>query len=81
MFSRVLQQVQSPGLNGNGNMRKPSELYCEITINIFGIENRLLAYTERLENIGTLVMMTLENETIRNLTEESAAWRRLRRLF
>jgi len=28
MFSRVLQQVQSPGLNGNGNMRKQSELYC-----------------------------------------------------
>lgn len=40
-----------------------------------------MAYTARLENIGTLVMMTLENETIRNLTEESAAWRRLRRLF
>ena len=37
MFSRVMQQVQNPGLNGNGNMRKPSELYCEITINIFGI--------------------------------------------
>lgn len=33
------------------------------------LENRLLAYAARLENVGTLVMMTLENETARNLTE------------
>lgn len=33
------------------------------------IENHLLAYAARLGKVGTLVMMTLENETARNLTE------------
>lgn len=33
------------------------------------IEHRLLAYASRLQNIGTLVMMTLENETSRKLSE------------
>lgn len=33
------------------------------------LENHLLAYASRLEGIGTMVMMTLENETSRNLTE------------
>lgn len=33
------------------------------------LENRLLAYASRFQNIGTLVMMTLENETARDLAE------------
>lgn len=33
------------------------------------LENRLLAYASRFQNIGTLVMMTLENETVRDLAE------------
>ena len=33
------------------------------------IEHRLLAYASRLQDIGTLVMMTLENETSRKLSE------------
>ncbi|MDE7246969.1 MAG: DUF4325 domain-containing protein [Lachnospiraceae bacterium] len=33
------------------------------------VENRLLAYASRMENIGSLVMMTLENETTRKLAE------------
>lgn len=33
------------------------------------LENRLLAYVSRFQNIGTLVMMTLENETARDLAE------------
>ncbi len=33
------------------------------------IEHRLLAYVSRLQDIGTLVMMTLENETSRKLSE------------
>lgn len=33
------------------------------------IEHRLLMYASRLQNIGTLVMMTLENETDRKLSE------------
>lgn len=33
------------------------------------LENHLLDYASRLEGIGTMVMMALENETSRNLTE------------
>lgn len=33
------------------------------------LENHLPAYASRLEGIGTMVMMTLENETSRSLTE------------
>mgnify|MGYP001060694046 CR=1 FL=1 len=33
------------------------------------LESRLLAYASRFQNIGTLVMMTLENETARDLAE------------
>lgn len=33
------------------------------------VEHRLLAYASCMENIGSLVMMTLENETTRNLAE------------
>lgn len=33
------------------------------------IEDHLLAYASRMKGIGTMVMMTLENETTRNLSE------------
>lgn len=33
------------------------------------MEHRLLAYASRMGNIGSLIMMTLENETTRNLAE------------
>lgn len=33
------------------------------------LEHRLLAYASRIQKIGTMVMMTLENETSRNLSE------------
>ncbi len=33
------------------------------------VENHLLSYVSRMEHIGTLVMMTLENETSRKLSE------------
>lgn len=38
------------------------------------VENRLLAYASRMENIGSLVMMALENETTRNLAEVFAMY-------
>lgn len=38
------------------------------------VENHLLAYASRMEQIGTLVMMTLENETSRKLSEVFAMY-------
>ena len=42
---------------------------CGYGKNIDVIEHRLLAYASRIKKIGTLVMMTLENETPRRLSE------------
>lgn len=42
---------------------------CGYGKNIDVTEHRLLAYVSRIEKIGTVVMMTLENETPRRLSE------------
>lgn len=42
---------------------------CGYGKNIDIIEHRLLSYASRIEKIGTLVMMTLENKTTRRLSE------------
>lgn len=42
---------------------------CGYGIGTETIEHRLLAYSSRMRRIGTMVMMTIENETDRNLSE------------